>query len=436
MRSIFCLSLNHRVTSLEDRERVAFSQEPGVEFLRRLRDVAPVEEAVLLSTCNRTELYTVFVPSDDPAFDASPLEHFSSVSGFELRETPPNHVTARGRDAVTHLFRVAGGLESQIVGESQILAQVKTAMDWARDAGTDGRVTTRLWERALRVGKRVRSETAIGHGALSASTAALELARKVFRSFADRSVLVIGAGEIGALAVQNLAGVDVGSIRIVNRTHQRAVDFAELYGGEAIEYERLDEALVEADVVLSSTGATEPIVDYDRLRRVRARRGGSRPLLIVDLAMPRDFHPKCGTIDGVFLKNLDDLEEIVTLNRREREDQLPLADFIVRSEVVNFFDWLRSLRVEPTIVELRRRFEEIRCNELDALRANMGPEEFARLDEFSRRLINQLLHQPSENLKRHAAFSEWEAVQLVHELLTQDVPHPQSRRSTEGEESE
>ncbi|MCA8961308.1 MAG: hypothetical protein KDC38_12375, partial [Planctomycetes bacterium] len=237
----------------------------------------------------------------------------------------------------------------------------------------------------------------------------------------------------GALAIQNLAGVKVGSLTLVNRTRRRAEEFLErnvdarTVDARVVDWENLDEALERADLVLSSTAAPEPIVDATRLKRVRVARGGTRPLLIIDLALPRDFDPKCSSIDGVFLKNLDDLAEIVAINRSRRQDQLPLAHLIVKSEVENFFDWMRTLRIEPTIVELRRQFDEIRLRELESLRATLDPAAFAAAEEFSRRLVQQLLHLPSENLKRHEAFREWEAVHLVHELLTQQVPHRRSR---------
>ncbi|MBI4584878.1 MAG: glutamyl-tRNA reductase [Planctomycetes bacterium] len=421
---ILSLSLNHRVTSLGVREAVVFTPEDGKHFLNQLRERVLASESLLISTCNRTEIYIVRAAGANPELGPPLLDLLKETRGFAATEHPRNYEITRDEEAVRHLFRVAGGLDSQILGESQILGQVKNALAWARSAGTDGRVLHRLWERALRVGKRVRSETALGEGALSASYASLELARKIFGSLKEKHVLVVGTGEIGVLALENLQGYPVASLTIMNRTASRAQALAERFKGKVRDLAELPKALIDADLVISSTSSPVPLIRYEQMRKVRQQRGGQRPLLIVDLAVPRDFEERCGSLDGVFLKNLDDLSEIVKKNIEERFQELPRAEAIIEAEMTTFFRWLRALDVEPTILKLRELFHAVRENELAALRNALDEESFGRLDRLSRRLINRLLHQLSKNLRRHTALQDSELVSVVHELLTEEIPHP------------
>lgn len=433
MTEILVLSLNHRVTPIEARERVAFGHDPAIDFLQEIKSELPVDEALLLSTCNRTELYAS-ARALDTQLAVELRQLFERRREFRFSDEPRNYLEATRRDAVQHLFAVAGGLESQILGESQILQQVKEARRWAMEAGTSGHVLSRLGDRALRVGKRIRSETLVGDGALSASTAALELARKIFGSLRGLKVLVIGSGEIAQLALQNLEGQETAEIMIANRTRARAEELALSCSGRVIDMDALGAALTAADVVLSSTAAPEPIVSFDLMRSVRSQRGVN-PMLIVDLALPRDFEPACGQLDSVFLKNLDDLQEIVEANRLDREGELPLARAIVSAECETFFDWLHGLSAQPTIVELRQQFEWIRDEEIEEWAAQVDGATRVTLEEFARRLVNRLLHLPSENLKRHTALRDQETRALIHELLTREVPHPNATDESFVEES-
>ena len=431
---ILALSLNHHVTPLEVRESIVFSAEEGREFLRKVQDQLSVGEAMLVSTCNRTEVYCVRPRErEDDGLGEELLRLLQAERGFTPRERPRNYALARDEEAVRHLFRVAGGLESQLLGESQILGQVKAAQGWAREVGTVGRVLHRLWERALRVGKRIRTETGIGDGALSASYAALELARKIFGGLEDRKILVIGAGEIALLALENLQGHAIGGLTITNRTRRRAEEIAASFGGEVADFDQLEQLLVDSDVVLSSTAAQQPIVDYDMMRRVRGKRGGVRPLLVVDLALPRDFEEKCGRLDEVFLKNLDDLTEIVESNIEERRSELPRAEAIVGAELETFYEWLGALELEPTIRELREQYHQLRLEELEAFRGTVDDETFATIDRVTRRIINRLLHVPTENLKRHKGVRDPHLKGVIRELLMQQIPHRKSQQWAVGE---
>jgi glutamyl-tRNA reductase len=306
---------------------------------------------------------------------------------------------------------------------------VKRSLAWSQSAGTTSRILHRLWERALRVGKRVRTETAIGLGALSASYAALELARKIFGGLEDKNVLVIGTGEIGLLVLEDLKGVPVGSLTVMNRTRSVAEGLARRFGGAVRGLEELPDALVDADLVISSTGSREPLIRYAEMKRIRGRRRGTRPLLVVDLAVPRDFDERCGTLDEVFLKNVDDLTEIVEEHVAERRDEIPRAEGIIDREVAGFYRWIQTLDVEPTIRKLRELFHSIRAEELALLSAQTlsGHSEedgYRRFDRFSERLVNHLLHVLSSNLRRHEGLRDQELISVVHQILTEEIPRP------------
>ena len=431
---LLCISINHRTAPLDVREGLVFEGDEAVRFLRELHEQPGFEETALVSTCNRTEIYAVTTP--DATGDRVPrlLQLLAKARPFVPCEHPANYRVARDEEAVRHLFRVTSGLDSQILGESQIVGQVRQAGIMARDCDTAGRVLHRLWERALRTGKRVRTETAIGEGALSASYAALALARKVFGSLRRRHVLVVGIGEIGLLTLENLQGVEMGTLTILNRTRARADEVAGNFGGRARDFEELEEALVAADLVISSTAAREPIVTLEVMRRVRQRRDRNRTLLIIDLALPRDFDPRCGALDQVFLKNLDDLHEIVAQNEAQRLAELPRAEHIVEAECDGFLDWLATLEIEPTIRALRERFEAMREEELERVRGSVDEETLARIDRVTRRLINRLLHLPSANLRRHRALRDREVYRVLHEVLTGEIPHPRAEEEKEEEE--
>ena len=420
---IYCLSLNHHCTPIAVRERVAFDRDTGQAFLRELC-VPDGAEGVLLSTCNRTEIYATLPLGDQSTPYERVFELLAKYREFKPRSAPPNFWRGEGQPAVTHLLRVAAGLESQVLGESQILGQVKTGLEWADEAGTSGRVMRRLWERAIRVGKRVRSETTIGDGALSHAYAALELGRKIFGGLENNRVLVIGTGEIGTLALENLRGVETAGIAVMNRTRERAETLAVTHGAEVREFAELEKALVEADLVFTSTGSTEPIITRKLLKRVRAARGGRRPILLIDLALPRDVDPRGAQVDGVYLKNLDDLAAIVSSNERQRKEEVPRAESIVAAGCSTFLEWLAALAVEPAIRELRGSFEQARQEELALARGKLDEEAMSILDETTRRLIGRLLHLPSANLKRDDALRDPEILALVRRLFLEELPHP------------
>ena len=307
----------------------------------------------------------------------------------------------RGTDAARHLFRVAAGLDSLVVGEPQILGQVKAAYAAASDRHHTGALTNRLFHSAFAAGKRVRAETGVGEGAVSVSYAAIALAKKIFGHLKGRSVLIVGAGEMAKLTGVHLQAQDVRRIAIVSRTLATAQSLAKRLNGVAVSWDALDDALAAADIVITATGAPEPVLGRTRIEEaMRPRR--NRPLFIIDIAVPRDVEPDAGNIDQVFLYNIDDLRTIVNENLARRGGELERAEAIVEEEVSRFSSWMQSREIVPTVVALRQRFEAIRQSELARLEpklAGLPPEARARVDEITRLIVEKLLLTPTEQLK-------------------------------------
>ncbi|MEP6592729.1 MAG: glutamyl-tRNA reductase, partial [Acidobacteriota bacterium] len=307
----------------------------------------------------------------------------------------------RGAEAARHLFRVAAGLDSLVVGEPQILGQVKAAYATASELHYTGTLTNRLFHSAFAAGKRVRSETGLGEGAVSVSYAAISLARKIFGHLEGRGVLIVGAGEMAKLTGVHLQAQQVKEIAIASRTFAAAESLAARLGGRAVPWEHLGEALSDADIVITATAASEPVLTRALMEEVmRPRRG--RPLFIIDIALPRDVEASVGNLEQVFLYNIDDLQAIVQENMTRRSGELVRAESIVEEEVRRFTSWMQSREVVPTVVALRRRFETIRLAELARLEPKMtglAPEARARVDEITRLIVEKLLLTPTEQLK-------------------------------------
>ncbi|HXE71145.1 MAG TPA: glutamyl-tRNA reductase [Candidatus Nitrosotenuis sp.] len=393
---VVLVGVNHKTAPVEVRERLAFGAEGLQQGLTMLREGRGVAECAIVSTCNRTEIYAA--PHEEETCRQTVL------SFLEARHSGcgPHLYHSRGEQAVSHLFTVSSGLDSMILGENQILGQVRAAYETARRARATGPVLDRLFPWAVRVGKRARAETRISQGAASVSMAAVELARRIFGDLARRRVLVLGAGKISELTLKLLTSAGVSQLSVVNRTPQRAAELALRCGGQAVPFEDLDLALVEADILLSSTGAPHYIVSAERMRRVmRARR--HRPVLAIDMAVPRDLDPACQEIDNVYLFNIDDLQDVVTSNLAERQREVARVAELIRVETRQFLRDLESRRAVPAIVLLRRHFEDLRRQEVEKVAGSLSPEERARLDRFSRDLMARLLHRPMVHLRELGA---------------------------------
>lgn len=412
---VLLLGVSHHTAPIDVRERLAFSPDRLPAALGMLAQQQALGEVVLLSTCNRSETY---VTCQDPAAAREILARFVvDYHGVSAADVHPHLYSQMDGDAVRHLFRVAAGLDSLVVGEPQILGQVKQAYAVATEQHCTGALLNRLFHHAFTVGKRVRAETGLADGAVSVSFAALGLARKICGEIKGLTCLVLGAGDMAALTARHLQAQQPAQLLISSRTAAHALELANEVGGRQIPWEETDGALAAADIVVTATGATKPIITRDRVRRaMRSRR--TRPLFIIDIAVPRDVEAEAGEIEQVLVYNIDDLQSIVSENLSKRANEVQRAEQIVRDEVDTFMAWARSRTAIPTVVALRRRFEAIRQTELTRLQpklAALSPDAKARVDEVTRLIIEKLLLTPTEQLK---ALSDRETVEVYADALT------------------
>jgi glutamyl-tRNA reductase len=430
--NLLLVGISHRTAPVELRERVDFQARGVAEALRTIAERGSTREAVVVSTCNRAELY---VACDDAAATRADLVAFlSEFHRVQASDLTPHVYDVHGLDAARHLFRVAGGLDSLVVGEPQILGQVKDAHTAAADAQTVGPVLNRLFHSSFAVGKRVRTETGLGAGAVSVSYAAAALARKIFGDLRGRTVAVVGAGEMGKLTALHMKSHGVHTVTIVSRTMAHAARTAEAIGGaSAAPWDELDAVLGAADIVITAAGAAAPILTKAHVEAVmRPRR--NRPLFIIDIAVPRDVEPAAGEIEQVFLYNIDDLQATVRENLARRTSEVVHAEAIVGEEVDKFGAWLRSRGAIPTVVALRQRFETIRRAELERLEFKLSalpPDARARVDEITHLIVEKLLLTPTEQLK---SLGDSDTVGAYAEALTRlfDLSDASMLREAEG----
>ena len=391
MSRVVLVGISHHRAPVELRERAALDRESATELARTLAGAAG--EAVCLSTCNRTELYLA-------GDDADEAESRAEAALLALEEQlGPALYRLRDEAAALHLFRVAAGLDSMVPGEGEILGQVRTAYD----SGTTGTILDRLFRQALHAGRKARVETAIGESPASVSSAAAALAEQVFGDLRDRKILVIGAGKVGELAARSLLSRGADIAWVANRSADRAAQLAERLGGAARPLGELDEQLVEADVVVSSTSAADWILQRAQVERaMRARKG--RPLFLIDLAVPRDLDPSIHELDGCYLYDIDDLQAVVAETLAGRRREAERAEAIVATEAERFREWQASLRVVPAITSLRARAEEIRAAELE--RAKLSDAERRAAESVTAAVLNKLLHLPTIRMKQAAAAAD------------------------------
>jgi glutamyl-tRNA reductase len=397
---------NHHTAPVEVRERLAFSPEQAVTALAQLRQEFPGAESVLISTCNRVEVYTA---SEDPA--ACPSHHEVVEFLAHFHRLDPTQVfdalfEQTGEDAVRHLFTVAASLDSMVVGEAQILSQVKRAYELARDTNNAGPLINAAFQAAIRVAKRVANETAINQRRVSIpSIAVADFASQIFERFDDKRVLVIGAGEMGEETVRYLKDEGVRDIAVINRSPERSQRLAASMGGVAHPWDALPQLLVAADLVVSVTGANEPIVTAATYAQIEQQRH-QRPLFILDLAVPRDFEPTVGDFLGVYLYCIDDLRQACEANRQAREREWPHAEKIIEQETARFMADLQHRSTGPTIKRLKAQADEVKAEELARLLNKLGELDERTRSEIERsfdRLVNKLLHPPLESLRDEAA---------------------------------
>jgi glutamyl-tRNA reductase len=403
-KEIVIVGLNHRSAPIEVRESVAFDNSYVRDALSRLREFPSIHEGVILSTCNRVEV--VAAVADGVAAFTSIKTFLAERRAHRVPGSLDDHVyTYQGGDAVRHLFRVAASLDSMVVGEPQILGQLKQYYDAARQAGTVGTILHRLFHRSFSVAKRVRTETGIGGGAVSVSSVAVDLARRIFDRFDDKTVMLIGAGKMGDLMARHLISQGVHSLMVTNRTFERAVELAEKIHGSPIRFEDFPRYLKLADLVIGCTGAPDVLLDTTAVERVLRERK-QKAMFFIDIGDRRNFDARINNLDNVYLYNIDDLTQVARDNLQERSSEAEKAEAIVLDEVQGFVRWIGSLEQVPTITALRQHFDDIRRKEVEKSLSgslkDLSEQQRAALEDMTSAMINKLLHGPIAQLKRNA----------------------------------
>ena len=428
LNQLVSVGTSHHVAPITFREKLAFSDEQLVHSLQHLRETQQIQEAVILSTCNRVEIYAV--PTARRSAEAAALRLLEFLSRYHrigmdaLKKFSYSH---HGSAAIQHLFRVTASLDSMVIGESQIMGQVKSAYEDSRAAGGAGAILNRLFTKAFNVGKRIRTETTIASGAVSISYAAVELAKKIFNTLADKTVAIIGAGEMSELTAKHLVANGVSNVIVANRTYERAVKIAEKFSGTPIAYQSNLGFLINADIVISSTDAPQYLITPRPLADIMRKRK-HRYMFLIDIAVPRDIDADVNHIDGVFLYNIDDLEAVVAANLKERRHEATRAEQLVAEEAKRFHAQLQILEVSPTIKALHQQFQQVVEAERVACfdKANLSDKQQAAVASMTQAIVKKLLHHPVKNLRQ--AVNDDEAdhgqyVQALQALFALDAPN-------------
>lgn len=413
--TLFAFGINHKTAPVEIREKVAFAPEKLLAALQELTHTADIHEAAIVSTCNRTELYCGVDSTDGHAI----IEWFRQYHNLNANDVDPYIYTHADTQAVQHILRVASGLDSLVLGEPQILGQIKDAYATASEAGTIGRQLNRLFQHTFTVAKQVRTDTAIGASPVSVAFAAVSLAKQIFANLSEHTALLIGAGDTIELVARHLKEQNVKNIIVANRTVERAQTLAEQFNGEAIALADMPERLVDADIIISSTASQLPILGKGAVERALKLRK-HRPMFMVDIAVPRDIEPEVNELNDVYLYTVDDLQEVIEEGRQSREEAAQQAEEIIEQQVDHFMGWLRSLDAVDTIRAVREQAEEVRDEVLDnaqrQLAAGKDPEQV--LNELARTLTNKLVHEPSVQINRAAYDGREEILDTARELFS------------------
>ena len=436
--SLRLLGINHKTAPIELRERVAVPREALAARCLELvgiEGVPGVSEALILSTCNRVEFLTVAEPGADLA---GFLHRHLGLNEAELR---PHLYEYRDREAVRHLFRVAASLDSMVVGEPQILGQVKEAYTVAREAGTVAGQLEPLLQSAFAAAKKVRSETEIGSSTVSIASVAVDLARKIFGSLAGKTVFLVGAGKMSELAARHLVRSGVGTILVSNRTEARAVELAERFADavapKVIPWSRMLDMAASADIVITSTGAAEPIFRKEAGQRFLHLRK-NRPMFFIDIAVPRDVDPQMNRLEGIFLYDIDDLQAVAAAHLEERSREAEDAEAMIAAEVERYERKVRAVDVAPAIVGLQQRAEELRQAELKRMQGRLGEltaAQMAAVEALSRGLMNKFLHPPMQALKQAARDGDLARIEAIRETYALDAGHGYAGRIATREEA-
>jgi glutamyl-tRNA reductase len=404
MNRIMLVGLNHTTAPLAVREKIAFAGEQRVRALAALREKWPEAEGVLVSTCNRVELYVARPVHAHPR-EEEMADFIAGFHGLRSEEVSGHLYRKNDRAAVNHLFTVASSLDSMVLGETQILGQVREAYEIAQRAGVAGTVLNPLFQRAIAVGKQVMSQTTLNEGRLSIASVAIDYARNIFDHFGDKTILSIGAGKMANLVLQGFGALKPGKLLVCNRSPEKAIALAEQFGGVPAPYEKLSEHLVAADIVISGTGATQAIISRAMFEPIVKQRR-YRPIFMIDIALPRDIEAGVEELENVYLYNIDDLQQVVAKTQSQRVGAVDEAKHIVESEVEEFGVWLRTREMGPLIDKLFKRCHTVASAEVSRT-VNKFPDisdaERQHLEDLGRRIVNKLLHDPIQTLKGHGA---------------------------------
>ena len=421
MSELLAIGVSHKTAPVEVRERLALPEARAGDFLRDLRGAADVYEAVAISTCNRTELYLVV--GDPVEAESMVLAMLASLAGIRPTGLASAIYSHRNCDAARHLYRVSSGLESMIIGEAEIQGQVKRAYESAQARETVGPLTNHLFKAALATGKRVRTETAIGERQLSLPAVAVALATEQLGDLKGRRVVIVGTGETSELTARALADSGGHTVFVANRRRDRALSLARRYGGSSVSFDQLPSALMSADIVVAATASPHLLLESRELTEVMGLRGG-RPLLLIDLAVPRDIDSSCGDIPGVSLYDIDDLQAVIARNRKVRQAEARKAEGIIEEEIQHFAAWLGSLEVLPTVAALRAHATQIAEH---VIRENTGkwesasPRDLERVDALARAIVNRILHDPTARMKELRDERVHARMALVRDLFGLEV---------------
>ena len=421
MSELLALGISHKTAPVELRERVALPEGRAASVLRELVSTEDIHEAVALSTCNRTELYLAV--GDDVEAETTALGILARQADIRPTELVSHLYSIRNREAARHLFRVTAGLDAMVVGETEIQGQVKRAYELALVERTTSAIMNRLFREALTAGKRIRSETAISSGHVSVSSVAVALARETLGDLTGRRVIIIGAGETGELTAKAFVDAGVTSVFVANRHYDRAIGLAQRFGGRAVRFDELPAELERSDIVVSSTGSPHSIIERDELATVMASR--AQPLLLIDIAVPRDIDPGVGRLDGVVLRDIDDLQQVVERNLSGRQAEARRAESLIDHELERFTRWLDTLEVLPTITALQARGESVARH---VLRENehrweaLSEADRERLEVLAATIAKRLLQQPILKLKGNAdEHATYAYIQALRELFALDA---------------
>ena len=414
MNQIVIVGTSHHIAPIDFRERLSFSESQLTEAFRFLGENSDVRETTILSTCNRVEVYAATNGRDGGAVLSDFLSNYHQIEPQQFDKFTYTH---QNLDAIRHLFNVVASLDSMVVGEPQILGQVKEAYDQSLSAGATGDILNRLFAKAISVGKRVRTETNIASGAVSISYAAVQLAKKIFPSLEDKTVAIIGAGEMSELTAQHLVANGVSKVIVANRTYERAVNIAEKFNGIPLSYDADLSFLVEADIVISSTNAPHYLIHRRLLAEIMKKRK-HRYMFLIDIAVPRDIDPEVSKVDNAFLYNIDDLEAVVASNLKDRQQEAGIAEQIVKEESAKFQSQLQVFEVNPTIKALHQRFGQVASKELSVCldKAKLSPKQQKTVEAMTQSIVKKLLHQPTKNLRQAVNDIDDDHVQYVRVL--------------------